>query len=733
MKFIKNILAIILLVAITACESDNNIPINENTEQGEINPFLENFGSDIQARFIGSVVNEENNPIAGVEIRIGNAFAVTDANGVFSILEATVYEKFAYVKATKPGFIDGSRAIVPTSGTNKVKIMLLSLEPVVTLTPGQLLTIDLPDGTEVDLPGDYVDEFGQPYLNGDVDVSLKGLNVDNENMAIQMPGMLIAETIDGDLRALETYGMIAVELRGTNGEELSLAQGSPATIRVPVGGSIANAPATIPLWYFDDDNGYWKEEGTATLQGNRYIGEVAHFSFWNCDDPFTSIQLCVTVEDETGNPLEFVPVELQREIAGWNSASSGYTNSTGITCGLVPANETLTLTIDNFGCPGNNITTTIGPFSQDENITVTLSNTATLSTTLTANFTSCNDAEITNGYIQLVYANQTSVIPVTNSEFSQTINYCASNTAYSIQFVDVNNGQSSGVITGNFSGPTTDFGSQMSCENVGDADSDGVLDLDEDLNNNNNLEDDDTDQDGTPNYLDEDDDGDGINTIDEDYDFDGDPTNEDSDGDGIPDYLDAQDVIDFNSEIYANNCEDNVLEYDLTETYGVTYPNTTFTYFETQADAEANVNAIINTTAYENGAMLQQVYVRATNTVSNQFSVGFIYFLGANNTDTDNDGLTDCEETTGVNDPNTPLNPNGVITDPNNACDPFTANSSQDCDGDGLTNLEETNGPDGTAGTGDETDATNPDTDGDGVNDGDEIENGTDPNDPNDF
>uniref|UniRef100_UPI0030FA9BAB T9SS type B sorting domain-containing protein n=1 Tax=uncultured Wocania sp. TaxID=2834404 RepID=UPI0030FA9BAB len=41
----------------------------------------------------------------------------------------------------------------------------------------------------------------------------------------------------------------------------------------------------------------------------------------------------------------------------------------------------------------------------------------------------------------------------------------------------------------------------------------------------------------------------------------------------------------------------------------------------------------------------------------------------------DNDGLTDCEETTGIDDPSTPNNPNdypgGPTSDPNNPCSPF--------------------------------------------------------------
>ncbi|TYB70473.1 tandem-95 repeat protein, partial [Bizionia saleffrena] len=94
--------------------------------------------------------------------------------------------------------------------------------------------------------------------------------------------------------------------------------------------------------------------------------------------------------------------------------------------------------------------------------------------------------------------------------------------------------------------------------------------------------------------------------------------------------------------------------------------------------------------------------------------------------DTDGDGVLDGTEVA-----------NG--TDPNDPCDynieditlPITATT--DCDNDGLMDAEEINGPDGDPNTPDGTDPTNPDTDGDGVLDGTEVANGTDPNDECDF
>ncbi len=115
--------------------------------------------------------------------------------------------------------------------------------------------------------------------------------------------------------------------------------------------------------------------------------------------------------------------------------------------------------------------------------------------------------------------------------------------------------------------------------------------------------------------------------------------------------------------------------------------------------------------------------------------------------DTDGDGLTDCEETTGIDNPATPEVPTGT-SDENNPCDPMhTVVALTDSDGDGLTDCEETTGIDNPAtpevptGTSDENNPCDPmhtvvaliDTDGDGLTDCEEttgIDNPATPEDP---
>ncbi|MFV9550565.1 gliding motility-associated C-terminal domain-containing protein, partial [Algibacter sp. PT7-4] len=114
--------------------------------------------------------------------------------------------------------------------------------------------------------------------------------------------------------------------------------------------------------------------------------------------------------------------------------------------------------------------------------------------------------------------------------------------------------------------------------------------------------------------------------------------------------------------------------------------------------------------------------------------------VGINTTDSDGDGLTDCEETTGIDDPSTPTVPTGT-SDENDPCSPVGINTT-DSDGDGLTDCEETTGIDDPStptvptGTSDENDPCSPvginttDSDGDGLTDCEETTGIDDPSTP---
>ncbi len=93
--------------------------------------------------------------------------------------------------------------------------------------------------------------------------------------------------------------------------------------------------------------------------------------------------------------------------------------------------------------------------------------------------------------------------------------------------------------------------------------------------------------------------------------------------------------------------------------------------------------------------------------------------------DLDCDGLTNDEEIALGTDPNNPDSDADGLLDGEEVNTHGTDPLNPDTDADGLLDGEEVN----THGT----DPLNPDTDADGVSDGDEVTNGTDPKDPDDF
>ena len=134
-----------------------------------------------------------------------------------------------------------------------------------------------------------VDASGNPYT-GQVDVYGMYLDPTDENIFQTVPSDFYAIDQNDEQRILESYAMMHVELEGSNGEKLNISK--PATMKFRVPESLQDrAPSSIPLWYMDEASSTWKEDGQASLQGEFYVGEVNHFSLWNCDVPNTYVEI----------------------------------------------------------------------------------------------------------------------------------------------------------------------------------------------------------------------------------------------------------------------------------------------------------------------------------------------------------------------------------------------------------------------------------------------------------
>jgi len=466
-KKLPNLILMLLfsLLTMTSCEKDDG---NSGGEQQEIIPdtFSEYFGNTVSRNFLGNVIDTNRNPIEGVSITIGNETAITDSNGIFILNNANIKERFGYIKAEKAGYIHGSRSVVPTNGTNKVTIMLLEATVVGTVNSGSSETVSMGNGSSVSFDGNFKKADGSAY-SGSVNVIMHHLDPADEDMPQQMPGMLYAENEEGAERMLQTLGMLAVELRGDNGEDLNLAEGSTSEIKIPVDASLMGmAPATIPLWYFDEINGYWKEEGQATLQGNMYVGNVSHFSFWNCDIPTEAITLCITATNDDTNPLNNLRVSITSVTFG---TTYGYTNENGEVCGYVPSNETLELNVYSYDFCGNTplYSEMIGPFNADSNISIIVpDNSDIIEETVTGIFNTCSGDPVTDGYVQLSYGYETYIDVVTDGAFEISLLRCEEENTFKIKGSDYVNLQTTDSISYTFTTPLTGIGTISACNTI---------------------------------------------------------------------------------------------------------------------------------------------------------------------------------------------------------------------------------------------------------------------------
>lgn len=416
----------ILALAFIACRKDIN-DVNEVTTTPDP-VFLDNYVPtyiQVNGDLTGFTIDENNEPVHAATVKVGNLTAITDPFGHFFFTNIDMNAAGTIVKVEKEGYFAGSRRFTAVANDeNRIKIELLTKNFNQNFASESGGTIDLNQGGSIIFaPNSIRDAAGNLYT-GEVKVASAWLDPSKVRTLNQMPGNLFGVNNLGEEVALGTYGMVAVELESETGEPLNILDGQTATIRFPLPGSIASdAPATIPLWSYNEEFGVWAEEGSASKENGYYVGEVSHFSFWNCDAPFPLVEFAVTFTDEDGNPLE----NYLGAIGFLDSiyARSCYTSENGVLSGKIPANEVLTLSI--FGlCNEVIYSQQIGPFSVAVDLgTIAIPASVLEVTTLAGELVDCDEASIQNGVVIASYGGGNVYEYVNGEPFDFIFSSCA--------------------------------------------------------------------------------------------------------------------------------------------------------------------------------------------------------------------------------------------------------------------------------------------------------------------
>ena len=388
------------------------------------------LSTKITSSVSGFVTNENNGPVKDAVITFGAYSTTTDKYGYFEAKNVLVTKNAAFVTASKPGYFKGIKTYIAEVGKSAFfRIKLIPKTNTGTINAAVGGSVVLGNGLKITLPvAAVVNSNTNISYTGSVNVAAYWIDPVSAELNQVMPGDLRGLNTTGAMRLLTTYGMAAVELTGSGGELLQIAPGKKATLNFPIPSSLSSAaPAAIPLWYFDENTGLWKEEGIASRSGNTYTGDVAHFSYWNCDVPISdAIQFNCTIVDASAKPVPNAEVWIYYN-NGQFAGCKGVTDANGYTGGVIPGNSQLVVKIIDPVCPTQVLTTQSVATGTSNislgNIAVAINNTATIN----GSVLNCNNQPVSNGYVMLQKGTNFSRYPVNSSgSFSITTTFCGS-------------------------------------------------------------------------------------------------------------------------------------------------------------------------------------------------------------------------------------------------------------------------------------------------------------------
>jgi len=388
MKIRYHFIFFLLLIIFSSCHKDS-----ENINEENTTIFTAKVYEEITGFIIGYVYDENNKPIPDATVAIYSTSVKTNKHGVFTFKNVRMDRQGTYIKVIKDGFILGSDFIYPLeNGTSYSFVKLMALEKNKNFDAKSGGTINVTGGGKVIFPAEAIVDIQGNNHNGMVFTTAKFLDPGDKELGNIMPGGLIADASNNNTVVLGTLGMMAVELRDGDGRKLQLKSGKKATLEFPV--VTAYKPNEISLWSFDENKGRWKEEGKAILSGDKYIAEVSHFSFWNCDAPFPLIEVCGKVVYNNGTIAANIGIKVEVEGLG---TSYGVTNSNGEFCGKMPKGKILKFSIKHYTCNSDLQEVTVGPFENNtilDNITINQIPSFTIS-----GFVKCNSTLVDDGFI----------------------------------------------------------------------------------------------------------------------------------------------------------------------------------------------------------------------------------------------------------------------------------------------------------------------------------------------
>ncbi|GAA3925528.1 hypothetical protein GO495_04065 [Chitinophaga oryziterrae] len=418
----------------------------------------------IETSIQGKVLDDNQQPVAGATVVISKYTTRTNARGIFRLDSIDIDIHASVVKVSKTGYFNGFRTFVANKGIlNFVQLQLITSNTAGEFTAASGGTVTVPNGGSITFTGSgIVTAADNAAYTGNVNVSAHFINPTLPELPEVMPGDLRGLTTTGQEKGLQSFGMMAVELTDDAGVKLQLSK--PATLNMPIPAALrATAPATIPLWSFNEANGLWKEEGTATKNDTSYIATVTHFSYWNCDAPFPLVSFQAVIKGTNGEPMFNTLVEIKVENESYQAY--GRTDSTGKVSGKIPAGKSLQIVVSDK-CNNVVYSKKIGPFTQYADLGIlSVPIPYSENVIISGKAVNCDGAPVTKGNAFIFFDDNYYSAKISNGSFTFTMDRCDISPAeVSLTVQDEDASKESFASKFNITAGTYDVGTSSACD-----------------------------------------------------------------------------------------------------------------------------------------------------------------------------------------------------------------------------------------------------------------------------
>ncbi len=297
----------------------------------------------------GQVLGVTGEPVVGVRVAAGSALALTDASGIYTLLDVE-QKKDVPVTFRRAGYGSTETWVdfEPRSSTGKKSKLASVTVNKTLLAAGVAKTINNAAASVVVEAGHKV-TFAPGSLNRSGDVAAVVTPVDLSVLAQRraLPGHYIGQSLAGKLTDLALHGAMEVSLT-QNGASVNIVSGGSAAIELLL-------PVTTPLsvgtkqsmWYYDVAAGIWQEQGkglvgqSTAISGRKAVfASVSHFTWWVAGVAAEALTyVSGRVVDTSGTPLEGLYTHAQLALGQSYGYSAEITSADGTYCLSVPTNS----------------------------------------------------------------------------------------------------------------------------------------------------------------------------------------------------------------------------------------------------------------------------------------------------------------------------------------------------------------------------------------------------------